>query len=221
MNRPSPSPSRGETTRRHLHAVAELLLAGPQYRTSGTIRLRLAPGGFATIAPPALRVDRGDLVVGVTGPVGESGERRIRMAGASIRELAAAAGVTAGAPGNLYHDGSGAEPDDVVEVDPDASAALAGWFGLGDRALRRLVADATPVLWPEHFDLGVTLDEVNYGVSPGDSWSPAPYAYVGPRTPFAGEFWNAPFGAARPAADLEDEDALLDFFQQGRRAAAS
>ena len=215
MNEPSES-LRTEATRRHLHAVAELLLAGPQYRTSGTIRLRPAPGGFATIAAPALRVDRGDLVVGVSG---SAGERRIRLAGATIRELAAAATVTAGAPENLYPDGSGARPEDVVEVDPDASAALAAWFGLGERAQRRLAPDVTPVLWPEHFDLAITLDEVNYGVSPGDSWCPAPYAYVGPWTPRAEEFWNAPFGAARRAADLGDEDALVDFYEEGQQAA--
>ena len=29
-----------------LHGVAELLLAGPQYRASGTIRLRVEPGGL-------------------------------------------------------------------------------------------------------------------------------------------------------------------------------
>jgi hypothetical protein len=34
-------------TRQSLHGVAELVLAGPQYRQSGTIRLRAVPGGFA------------------------------------------------------------------------------------------------------------------------------------------------------------------------------
>lgn len=32
------------TARRSLHGVAELVLAGPQYRRSGTIRLRVSPG---------------------------------------------------------------------------------------------------------------------------------------------------------------------------------
>ncbi len=48
-------------TRRSLHAVAEQLLAGPQHRTQGTIRLRIAPGGFGQIAGP-WRVDGGELV---------------------------------------------------------------------------------------------------------------------------------------------------------------
>jgi glucose 1-dehydrogenase len=35
------------------------------------------------------------------------------------------------------------------------------------------------VLWPEHLDLAVTVDAVNYGVSPGDDAVPAPYLYGG------------------------------------------
>jgi hypothetical protein len=50
-------------TRRSLHAVAEQLLAGPQYRDSGTIRLRVAPGGFAQVKGSD-RVEGADLVVG-------------------------------------------------------------------------------------------------------------------------------------------------------------
>ena len=34
------------TTRRALHAVAELLIAGPQYEAVGDIRLAARPGGF-------------------------------------------------------------------------------------------------------------------------------------------------------------------------------
>ena len=35
-------------TRRSLHGVAELVLAGPQYRATGRLRLGMVPGGFAT-----------------------------------------------------------------------------------------------------------------------------------------------------------------------------
>ena len=45
-----------DTTRVSLHAVAEYLLAGPQYKQHQTIRLRVTPGGFATITGPDLRV---------------------------------------------------------------------------------------------------------------------------------------------------------------------
>jgi len=44
--------------------VAELLLAGPQFRRSGTIRLRVTPGGFATVKAPELRVEGAELVAG-------------------------------------------------------------------------------------------------------------------------------------------------------------
>ena len=43
--------------RQALHGVAELVVAGPQYRQSGTIRMRVVPGGFGSIAEPDVRVD--------------------------------------------------------------------------------------------------------------------------------------------------------------------
>jgi hypothetical protein len=107
-------------------------------------------------------------------------------------------------------------PDEPVHVDPAAAAVLADCYAAGDGALRRLFPDLEPVLWPEHFDLGVTSDEVNYGVSPGDGYLPEPYAYVGPWQPRTGEFWNAPFGAARRLADLAGADGLFAFFGEGR-----
>jgi hypothetical protein len=40
-------------TRRSLHGVAELVMAGPQFRRSRSIQLRVVPGGFGTVAEPA------------------------------------------------------------------------------------------------------------------------------------------------------------------------
>ena len=85
--------------------------------------------------------------------------------------------------------------------------------------MRDLDATQTPILWPEHFDVGITLGEVNYGLSPGDSGHDLPYAYVGPWTPRAGDFWNEPFGASRPLADLGDARAVLEFFRAGQHQA--
>src|SRR5205807_10340480 len=93
---------------------------------------------------------------------------------------------------------------------------LAGSVAFADRALRRFAADQTPVLWPEHFDLVVTVDEVNCGVSLGDAAIDEPYAYVGPWQPRTGDFWNVPFGAARPLREFPDEDAVAAFFARGR-----
>jgi hypothetical protein len=44
-------------TRRSLHGVAELILAGSQHRNGGGIRLRIVPGGFGTVNAPDLRVE--------------------------------------------------------------------------------------------------------------------------------------------------------------------
>ena len=51
-----------EDTRRSLHGVAELVLAGPQYAASQSIRLCVTPGGFGTVTTPDLRVEGLELV---------------------------------------------------------------------------------------------------------------------------------------------------------------
>lgn len=198
-------------TRKALHAVAETVLAGPQHRASGTIRLRAYPGGFATDAAPFLQVIGAELM---------APGQRLALHRTTCTELAAAVGVEPGPPVGLYDDGSGAAPDDPVDADPQAAQWIAHCFGVGDTALRRLVLGAEPVLWPEHFDIGITVDDVNYGVSAGDDHLPEPYAYVGPHTPRSGPFWNAPFGAARTVRELGGADAVTRWFAEGRRLAA-
>jgi hypothetical protein len=186
--------------------VAELLLAGPQYRRSGTIRLRVVPGGFATVKAPLLRVEGAELVMG---------EQRLALAGNTPAGLAAAIDVDAGVP-DVYDDHSGVREDEALVIDGEIASYLGGVFTTGDEALRRVVPDQVPVLWPEHFDVSVTENEVNYGVSPGDSWHNEPYAYVGPWTPREGAFWNAPFGAAKAMTELGDAAAVAAFFEEGR-----
>jgi len=65
-------------TRRSWHGVAELVMAGPQYRRSGSIKLRVVPGGFSTVAEPDLRVDAAELV---------AGDRRHLLTGVTCRPL--------------------------------------------------------------------------------------------------------------------------------------
>ncbi|WP_330256447.1 hypothetical protein OG874_18920 [Nocardia sp. NBC_00565] len=196
-------------TRRALHAVGELLIAGPQYQRFGTIRLRVAHGGFGGAQWP----------VSVVGTDLVWPEGRTPLTG-TFEKVAAAAGFEAQAPANVYADTTGAEPGDPLVVDADAAALIADWFALGDSALRRTAREVIPVLWPEHFDLSSALNEVNYGVSPGDSTHPGPYAYVGPWTPRTGEFWNASFGALRPRDDVNTVASLLEFFEEGKARAA-
>jgi hypothetical protein len=197
-----------ERTRRALHAVAEMLLAGPQYRTSGTIRLQACPGGFATRSEPQLRVVGAELL---------AAGRCLPLERTTCAELAAELGVAVGAPVGLYQDGSGVGGEEVIEADPAAAEWLARCFAIGDAALRVTFPDADPVIWPEHFDVAVTVDSANYGVSPGDGFQSEPYAYVGPHDKQHGEFWNAPFGAARTIRDLGGAGAVADFFDHGRQ----
>ncbi|WP_040779976.1 hypothetical protein [Nocardia pneumoniae] len=196
-------------SRQALHATAELLIAGPQYREFGTIRLRAAHGGFGGVRWPVSVV--GDELVWPEG--------RTRLEG-TYRDVARVAGFEPGAPEGSYADTTGVDPDAAIELDPSAAGLIEEWFAVGDRALRCLAPDVAPVLWPEHFDLASTLDEVNYGVSPGDDAHPGPYAYVGPWTPRNGDFWNAPFGALRPRDQVNTVAALLQFFEEGRERAA-
>lgn len=202
--------------------VATTILAGHQHRVAGTIRLAVAPGGFATLPlpgePSLLAVRGADLVVRRAG-VEEAYPIRGR-----VGELATAAGIGFGAPEGVYADTSGASASYPLTIDPSAAAAITDAFALGDAALRELGArhgsEQQPVLWPEHLDVGIGLDAVNYGVSPGDEAIPEPYAYVGPWQPRRGAFWNQAFGAARRMAELADTAAVLAFFEAGRLAAA-
>jgi hypothetical protein len=193
-------------TRRQLHAVAELLIAGPQYRRDGTIRLAVTAGGFCgTVLPIA--VEGTELV----WPAG-----RISLAG-PIGALATAVGVQAEAPDGVYPSGAGLSADAVLDLDPHAAARVHASLHTGAEALKAFVRAQQPVLWPEHFDVAITVDDVNYGVSPGDSYHELPYAYVGPHTPREGPFWNAPFGALRALEPDTDIGAVVGFFTQAQQ----
>jgi hypothetical protein len=136
----------------------------------------------------------------------------------SLADVADSAAIKGGTPDNLYEDGSGAAPTSVLTIDPVASEALAGWFGEGDAALRIFAPAETPVLWPEHFDVGITVDEVNYGISLGDVHIAEPYAYVGPHNSPTGDFWDQSFGASRTWREVPDVEALVAFFEAGKTA---
>ncbi len=197
-------------TRLALHGVAELLLAGPQYAESGTIRLRVVPGGVATVAAPDLRLEGLDLV-------GAHGRHPLQ---GSYAEVGAAVGVTPRSLRDTYSDGPDISVDDPIDLDPGHLDTLLAALALGDEALRTFAPDEVPVLWPEHLDVAISRDEVNYGVSPGDAHLPEPYAYVGPWTPRTGDFWNQSFGAAQPMSALGGADAVVGFFREGARLAA-
>jgi hypothetical protein len=205
-------------TRDSWHRVAEHVLAAGQFADAGTIRLRTSPGGIATVRGVAgrqLAVVGDELVV-----LHADGTRRSQRL-STLRAAADFAGVAPGLRGSYRP----ATPDDLdapLAVDPTAAGVLADWYALGDAALRRfaevLDQPQVPVLWPEHLDLGITVDEVNYGCSPGDDAIGDPYLYVGPHAgpPARDGFWNAAFGAAVTADRIRGVEDAVGFFTQGR-----
>jgi hypothetical protein len=208
-----------EATRSALHAVAESLLAGPQQRRSGTIRLAVTADGFSTlpIDDDVRRIRVVDTAIVVDTA---HGERRTALHG-TLGSIAGEVGLDLVAPRGVYTVVSDDGPSTPVTVDADALTTLVDSLARGDGALRRVgtleagESAPEPVLWPEHFDVSITIDEVNLGVSPGDGFLAEPYAYVGPLRPRAGAFWNQPFGAARRLSELPDVDAVAAWFELG------
>lgn len=198
------------TTRRSLHAVAELVLAGPQYRAYDDIRLQVRPYGFGTVVGPDIRVVgatvvRDDVIVSIDG----------RTSAAIAHDL----GVSATNLVDVYQDGCGVGTDDPLGATHEYAERIARSYAVGDEALARFAPEAERVLWPEHFDVAVRSDDVNYGVSPGDDEIAVPYAYVGPTEVTADPFWNARFGAAMPLPGAPSVAAVIEFFAAGRAAA--
>jgi hypothetical protein len=195
-------------TRRCLHALAELVLAGPRFRESGDLRLRVRPEGISTWDAPLVVLAGGELV---------TPSSRIAVDGLTITEIAALAGLEPSPLDDVYSDGPGVSPSETVRLDADWVRVVERAFRLGDDALREFRPDAERTLWPEHFDVATTVDEVNYGVSPGDGYLDRPYAYVGPHDPLTGGFWNAPFGAARLVDEFPGVEGITAFFSEGAR----
>jgi len=198
-------------TRRSLHALAELVVAGPRFRATGDLRLRVRPEGIGTWDAPVVALSHGELVTGTS---------RFAVDGLTIAEVAARAGLQPSPLDDVYTDGPHVAPSETVRLDPEALRVVEAAFQLGEESLRELSPEAERTLWPEHFDLAITVGSVNYGVSPGDDYLDRPYAYVGPHDPVAGEFWNAPFGAARPLEELRSAAAATAFFREGRALVA-
>ena len=111
---------------------------GLEYEATGEIALRVTPGGFGTTAGPEMRLEGAR----------PAGDRKVPAAG-SFRDLADRLGVKFGEPTIGYRDGSGAQPDDVADLDPAAVGVIVDWFALSD-VLRVLDPGQQPILWPEH-----------------------------------------------------------------------
>ncbi len=208
-------------SRRNWHRVAEHVLAAGQFAAAGTIRLRPHPGGFATV----VGVDGRTLAVDGNRLVVLDGAERRETVLTTVGDAAAFAGVEPGLRGS-YSPVTSGDPDTPLVIDLAAARLMADWYALSDDALRRFTAGLgetpEPVLWPEHLDVAVTVDDVNYGGCLGDDALPEPYLYVGPHEgPPSGPaddaaFWNMPFGAAVTIDRIRTPDEAVDFFSQGR-----
>jgi len=197
-------PAAFAATRRRLHGIGECLMAGPQRRAGGRITLRVTPGGFATTGAPALRLDGTDIVVAES--------TRVHVAG-TFAEMAEALGVDFGAPPDGYPDGSEAGATDDVSLDVASAFLIQDWYLRADAALRLMAPRQTPILWPEHFDVAILLDDTSYGASPGDGFHAMPYAYVSSGDHDDSDFWNAPFGAIRGREQMRSVEDLVTFWR--------
>ena len=217
-------PNRLVRTRRAWHTLAERVVAPVRWRATGRIGLVPAPGGYATgplPSGPEVRVEGTDLV---------HGDRRHR-----VTTLGAAAdfvGLDRPADPEVYTPLTPDDPATPLRVDPADAELLAAWFAFGADVLAewaRTVPDppSETWLWPEHFDLALSLGEAphraNYGASPGDDGTPEPYLYVGPWEVRADEFWDAGTYARLRLRDLvataDPRGRALAFFAAGRARA--
>ena len=208
-----------EPTRTTLHRVAAHVLGRARFAASGRFGLRAAPGGIETPAfgegPEVLRISGTELVREVGG---ESTWTSIPKS--TLSHLAECAGVDLDSSFSVGMDTPPlGDTESPLEVSTESARVIAEWFALCWEVLDSVVGSLSPgatattiQLWPEHFDAStaVTLassEKVNLGFSPGDSFEPQPYVYVGPwsaQRPGDPGFWNAPFGAFRRRSELVD-----------------
>lgn len=201
------------TTRTALQQLAVHVLARRRHAVTGRFGLRPTPGGVGT---PAFGQD--ELEVVRTSGRFLVVERGSAVTVEPITTLGAAAelvGVDLTADFSVGSDTPEQLPaDEPLEVDDDAARLLGEWWAFGLTVLDEAVSggvSSVAQLWPEHFDIGCTVElggeSVNLGASPGDSSEATPYLYVGPwsnERPGDAAYWNAPFGAVLTAANLAD-----------------
>jgi hypothetical protein len=224
-------------TRLGLHRIAVHIVARARQQATGRFSLRVTPGGFGTPEYGddlrKVRVSGTTLVI-ESDAAGATSGQAIEINGRSLRELADTVGLDLDAPLDVGRDTPDlGDVDEPIALDADSARHLAGWYARFSVALDAVNAQvgagakSTPVrLWPEHFDVAVDLEaspgqRVNLGGSPGDHYAEQPYLYVGPFTdarPGDDQFWNAPFGAARPVGELGEGDpvsAAVAFLLEG------
>jgi hypothetical protein len=203
-------------TRNALHQLARFVLAADLDGTTELVTLRITPGGFGQ---PERLIDGQQRRVRVDGTtiVVQHGEHEVWTPLTTLDAAAAAVGVALSAEATAS--------DRPLPIDPVDAALLARFFASTDAALaelrRRHIPDRPTIaqLFPHHFDLAITMREVNVGGSPGDADHDEPYLYVGPWTLAPHPMWNETWGASRPWTDQTTLDEILQFFEDGLTAA--
>lgn len=193
-----PLPASFVDTRLAVHALAEHVLSGVRYAAVG--RIGLLPAADGVVTPTFER-----RAVGLSGlelvDRNETGERRTRVT--TLRAAAGYFGSALGAP-PLWTPVTAPDPDAPLAIGETDVQLLAAWFSLVGEALAVQAPDAVQTLWPEHFDLALTVSDadrgdITFGGSPGDAEHAQPYLYVLPPVPVPDgdrSFWNETFGAA-------------------------
>jgi hypothetical protein len=203
-------------TRNALHDVARFVLAADLEGTTELVTLRAADGGFAQ---PERLVDGLQRRIRIDGTalVVQHGENE---EWAPLTTLGAAA---ESASVSLPTDAPAA--DKALEIDATHAELLAEFFALTHSALaefRRRHAGERPTiaqLFPHHFDLAITMQEVNFGGSPGDKDHDEPYLYVGPWSLSPHSEWNEAWGASMPWSQQTTAEQAIEFFERGLSAA--
>lgn len=217
-----------------LRRIATHILARARFQATGRFSLRVTPGGFGTpeFGPNLKRVRvAGTTLVVESDAEGEASTRTKAIEGTTLVLLAHVAGVGVGAPLDVGHDTPIlGQLSKAIRLDQPTVDVVHRWFatvaGLLDQiaVVRQTTGQPSLArLWPEHFDLAFDIQarpglRVNLGGSPGDAFLGEPYLYIGPWTdarPGGGTFWNAPFGAARPASSFATRDDALEFLLEG------
>jgi hypothetical protein len=203
-------------TRVALHRLARFVLAADLEGTTELVTLRVTPGGFGQ---PERLVDRLQRRIRIDGTqlVVQRGENEVW---APITTLAAAAAFA-----SVALPDEAPLPDDTLSIAAPDAATLAEFFASVDAALaelrRRHPSDEPTIaqLFPHHFDLAITMREVNIGGSPGDADHDLPYVYVGPWNVAPNALWNEPWGASMPWTRATTVQQVIDFFETGFAAA--
>jgi hypothetical protein len=216
----TPPPPNFVSTREALRSLACYAISPARKARTGRIGLRSTGEGIGT--PP---FDDGSRIAVRGDRLSIEPDRDVPIT--TLRAAAELLGITLSPDPGVGHDLPPFTPDDALAVDATASLWLGAWYDFASRQLDRLatrLADGTvseAQLWPEHFDLAVTVDlhgsAVNIGFSPGDAATLEPYVYVGPHdtSGLDGSYWNAPFGAVLSHAELratDDPDGTTELF---------